>query len=53
MPEVYTCKCGFQHWVIAPGEIICVQCHTRYTIDPLMHPGEFNECRSDYEREET
>ncbi len=32
MPEVYTCSCGNQKWIILGSEIICSTCGKRYTI---------------------
>lgn len=44
MPEVYTCSCGAQTWVILPGEVECAKCHQRYRLpdNKLCAPSEFN-----------
>lgn len=41
MPEVYTCKCGHQRWIIFGGEIECAKCEQRYYLWPKS-PQAFN-----------
>ncbi len=50
MEEVFTCKCGCQHWVIRSAITIeCAKCETRYAV--YQTAQEFNRTRNDSEVE--
>lgn len=47
MPEVHTCTCGGQTWIIMGAKICCNSCGKEYNLmwldDEMESPKEFNE----------
>lgn len=50
MPEVFTCDCGNQTWVIYRGKVECSVCKIKYCIYKC-EPNDFNQNRNIYKDE--